>query len=73
MWVVLICISVARYVVTPYPVIIWALSAIRGNAVDDHHVPQDVGDFILSILIIFCLSLVARAVIVVYRLIRHPL
>ena len=62
-----------RYVFTPYMVIIWAVSNIRVKNMEDPAVPQEIKDYILSILILSSLTLVGRLALVAYRMIRQPL
>jgi len=63
----------ARYILTPYLVVIWASYGIRSKKNDDPMVPQEIKDYVLAILIIATLTLLVRAAIVIYRVIRKPL
>jgi len=63
----------ARYILTPYLVVIWASNGIRAEKSADPEVPQDVKDFVLAILIIATLTLVVRLSLVTYRMVRKPL
>ena len=58
---------------TPYLVTIWAVSAVRVNKMEDPIVPQEIKDFVLSILILSSLTLVVRLALVAYRMVRQPL
>ena len=58
---------------TPYLVIIWGVNAIRAKKMDDPDVPQDVKDFILSILIIASITFVVRVALVIYKVLKRPL
>jgi len=63
----------ARYILTPYLVVIWASNGIRAKKMDDSNVPQDVKDFVLAILVIAVITFVVRLVIVIYRGVKKPL
>jgi len=63
----------ARYLLTPYLVIIWASNGIRAKKYGDDEVPQDVQNYVLAILIIATITFVVRIVLVVYRVIKKPL
>jgi len=63
----------ARYILTPYLVVIWASNGIRIKKMDDPLVPQDIKNYVLAILIIAILTFVARLAIVIYRVIKKPL
>eukprot|EP00092_Neocalanus_flemingeri_P040904 GFUD01044535.1.p1 GENE.GFUD01044535.1~~GFUD01044535.1.p1 ORF type:complete len:320 (+),score=89.94 GFUD01044535.1:375-1334(+) len=63
----------ARYILTPYLVVIWASNGIRAKKMDDPDVPQDVKDFVLAILIIAILTFVVRLSLVVFRVVKKPL
>jgi len=63
----------ARYILTPYLVVIWASNGIRAKKMDDPTVPQDVKDFVLAILIIAILTFVVRLSLVIYRVVKKPL
>jgi len=63
----------ARYILTPYLVVIWASNGIRARKMDDPNVPQDVKDFVLAILVIAVITFVVRLVIVIYRGVKKPL
>merc|ERR1712154_510839 len=63
----------ARYIRTPYLVVIWASNGIRAKKIDDPDVPQDVKNFILAILVIATITFVARLVLVIYKGIKKPL
>jgi len=63
----------ARYLLTPYLVVIWAANGIRVKKMDDPNVPQDVKDFVLAILIIAVLTFMVRLSLVIYRIVKKPL
>merc|ERR1712106_76084 len=63
----------ARYILTPYLVVIWASNGIRAKKMDDPDVPQDVKNFVLAILIIGTLPFVVRLSLVLYRMVKKPL
>jgi len=63
----------ARYILTPYLVVIWASNGIRAKKMDDPDVPQDVKNFVLAILIIGTLTFVVRLSLVIYRMVKKPL
>jgi len=63
----------ARYLLTPYIVVIWASNGIRAKKMDDPDVPQDVKDFVLAILIIAILTFLVRLSLVIYRTVKKPL
>lgn len=61
----------ARWILTPYLVVIWAANGIRAKKSSDPTVPHEVKDFVLAILVIACLTLVVRLILVTYRTIRE--
>jgi len=63
----------ARYILTPYLVVIWASNGIRAKKMDDPDVPQDVKNYVLAILVIAVITFVVRLVIVIYRGVKKPL
>jgi len=63
----------ARYILTPYLVVIWASNGIRIKKMDDPLVPQDIKNYVLAILIIAILTFVARLALVIYRVIKKPI
>jgi len=63
----------ARFILTPYLVVIWASNGIRAKKMDDPDVPQDVKNYILAILVIATITLVARLGLVIYKGIKKPL
>jgi len=63
----------ARFILTPYLVVMWASNGIRSKKMDDPNVPENVKNFILAILIIATLTFVVRISIVIYRVLRKPL
>jgi len=65
--------SYARYIWTPYLVIIWAINGIRAKQFDDPNVPQDLKNFVFAILIIAILTVVVRSVLVIFRMVRKPI
>ena len=54
-------------------VIIWGVNAIRAKKMSDPDVPDEIKDFILSILVIASLTLAVRLALIVYRMIKRPL
>merc|ERR1719154_282595 len=65
--------SYARYIWTPYLVIIWASNGIRAKKMDDPEVPQDVKDFVFAILIIGFITVGVRLVLVIFKMVRKPI
>jgi len=63
----------ARYLLTPYLVVIWASNGIRAKKMDDPDVPQDIKDFVFAILIIAILTFLVRLSLVIYRIVKKPL
>lgn len=63
----------ARYILTPYLVVIWASNGIRIKKMDDPLVPQDIKNYVLAILVIAILTFVARLALVIYRVIKKPI
>jgi len=63
----------ARYILTPYLVVIWASNGIRIKKMDDPDVPQDIKDYVLAIMIIAILTFVIRLALVIYRMLKKPL
>jgi len=63
----------ARYLLTPYLVIIWASNGIRIKKYGNDEVPQDVQNYILAILIIASLTFAVRIGLVIFRIIKKPL
>jgi len=63
----------ARYILTPYIVVIWASNGIRAKKWGDPNVPDEVNNFVLSILIIASITLLVRLAIVLYRVVKKPL
>lgn len=63
----------ARYILTPYLVVIWASNGIRAKKMDDPNVPQDVKNYVVAILVIAIITLVVRLAIVIYRGVKKPL
>lgn len=68
-----VCDKYARYILTPYLVVIWASNGIRAKKMEDSQVPQEVKNYIVAILIIACITFVIRIALVIYREIRNPL
>lgn len=60
----------ARWILTPYLVIIWAANGIRANIASDLTVPQAVKDFVLAILVIASITMAVRLLLVTYRTLR---
>jgi len=63
----------ARYLLTPYLVVIWAANGIRVKKSADPNVPEVINQFVLAILIIAVITLIVRLAIVVYRIVKKPL
>lgn len=63
----------ARYILTPYLVVIWASNGIWQKKKDDPAVPNDIKQFVLAIIIIASLTFLVRVVIVTYRYFKKPL
>jgi len=63
----------ARYILTPYLVVIWASNGIRIKKMEDPLVPQDIKNYVLAILVIAILTFVARVALVIYRVIKKPI
>jgi len=63
----------ARYIFTPYLVVMWASNGIRANKWNNPDVPNSVNIFVVAILIIATLTLVARISLIIYKMIKKPL
>jgi len=63
----------ARYLLTPYLVVMWASNGVRAKKSEDPNVPQDVKDFVLAILIIATITFLVRLGLVIYRCVHKPL
>lgn len=61
----------ARYIWTPYLVVIWAVNAIRAKKANDPDVPDIVNNYVLAILIIACITVAIRAVLVIFRIYKR--
>ncbi|KAM4606671.1 uncharacterized protein ACJ7VT_016839 [Polymixia lowei] len=61
-----------RYILTIYPVVIWALS---GSITKNYHTaaPSQTGIFIAVLLALACALFVTRVVLVIWRHIKQPL
>ena len=55
-----------RYLLTPYPVVIWASFGIWKKKNNDSGVPKEVKDFVLTILIIASITFAVRIGLVIY-------
>jgi len=60
----------ARWILTPYLVVMWAAYGIWAKKSTDPKVPQEVKNFVLAILVIASLTLAVRLVLVVYKTLR---
>jgi len=63
----------ARYILTPYLVVIWACNGIRAKKMSDPDVPQEIKDYVMAILVIAVLTFVTRLCLVTYRCLKKPL
>jgi len=62
----------ARYILTPYLVVIWATNGIRARQMADPDVPQDIEDYVLAILVIAAFTLVLRLCLITYSCLKTP-
>jgi len=64
----------ARWLLTPYMVVIWAVNGIRAKIEERPDLdkpPKEIEDFVLAILILASIALVAKLAIVAYRTFRE--
>ena len=59
-----------RWILVPYCVVIWAASAAYDKKKDDKVVPEGIKDYLLAIIIIACITLVARIALIIFRTFR---
>jgi len=59
-----------RWILVPYCVVIWAASAAYDKKKDNEMVPEGIKDYLLAIIIIACITLVARIALIIFRSFR---